>query len=188
MTFTLLRNIVDAPERDVALGIVQSALHRPPGPPWRTTEGSYALAGQGRNWRLVVDLPGFEIGPPEVTADAQGVSLKGTHPGTGMNVSVFLEPAHEGWTAVDYREDYWQKISTGAPIRRKRVKRTERDGMALLEFLMPELEGIPVRQKSLNAFLVRDGLWIDVHLSKVRFEKEDQKLFKQVLASIRFEE
>ena len=105
-----------------------------------------------------------------------------------MNVSVFLEPAHEGWTAVDHREDYWKKISGSGSIKRKQVKRTEQNGMALLEFFIPEFESVPVRQKSINAFLVRDGLWIDVHLSKDQFEKEDQELFEQVVASIRFED
>jgi hypothetical protein len=41
--------------------------------------------------------------------------------------------------------------------------------------------------RTLNAFLVRDGVWIDVHLSKVSFRPEDQPLFEQVVASVRFE-
>lgn len=188
MTFTVLTNVADAPERTKALDVVRSSRHLPPGPPWRVSKGSFALAFPGKTWRLTLDLPGYDIGPAELLPEARGVKLAGTNPRTQMIISVFLEKAREGWTAVDHREDYWKRIRKGMRVDREDVQRSERGQMAILEFRVPTIEGAPVHRKSLNAFVVRDGVWIDVHLSKGSFQPDDQVLFDQVLDSLRFEQ
>ena len=112
-----------------------------------------------------------------------------------MVVSAFLEPAQPGWTAVDYRE--WscsEKKKLEGPRRTRfcqiDVARAERDGIALLEYKVEVdvPEGAPVdslTQTNRHAFLVRDGVWVDVHLSKMGFEPADAALFDTVLDSIR---
>jgi len=61
---------------------------------------------------------------------------------------------------------------------RQDVKRSERGNMALLETFVPSYKGQQVNQKSVNAYLVRDGVWIDVHLSKVGFKDADMALYE----------
>jgi len=68
------------------------------------------------------------------------------------------------------------------------VKRSERGPMALLEMRVPTYWGRAVNQQNVNAYLVRDGVWADVHLSRAGFKEEDRALFEKVLASVRIEE
>jgi hypothetical protein len=39
-----------------------------------------------------------------------------------------------------------------------------------------------VNSHSLNAYLSKNGYWIDIHISKVGFTKKDEKVFKIVTA------
>lgn len=65
--------------------------------------------------------------------------------------------------------------------------RTPSDRVALLEFQLADPPGEPASYKSLNASLVHDGVWVDVHISKGSFKPEDQALFEAVLGSVRIE-
>jgi len=188
VTFTLLTNVADAPERDQALEALRSARHLAPGSPWRTPEGAVRLWYPGKDWQLVLDLPGYEMPPLELSEQADAVRLEGSNPSSGMRFTLFLEKAEEGWSAADNRKHYWKSIRENLPMRRKDVQRYEKGSAAILEFVVPEIEGVPLDHKSLNLFLVRDGVWIDLHLSKDGFEPEDQALFDAVAGSVRFED
>jgi tetratricopeptide (TPR) repeat protein len=59
-----------------------------------------------------------------------------------------------------------------------------RNGSALVEYFIPEFKGMPVRQKSVHAYVGSGDLCAEVHLSKIQFVAEDQHLFDDVLASI----
>src|SRR5207249_11761554 len=143
VTFTVFTNAPQIPERVQALNLVRTARLVPPGPPWRTAEGGFALELPGKHWRLSLDLPGYEIGPVEMLSEGRGVTFAGENPKTGMILSAFLEKARSGWTAADYREDYWKRISKGMHVDRKEVQRAERGEMVLLQFRVPKVEGLP---------------------------------------------
>jgi hypothetical protein len=144
-----------------------------------------ALSYPGKAWKLAMDLPGFEVDPFQVKPGGKGIRLTARNAATGMIVSAFLEDAHPGWTAVEHREDAWKTMQEASPMDRQDVKRSERGGMALLEMRVPTYWGREVNQQNVNAYLVRDGVWADVHLSKVGFKEADRALFEKVLASVR---
>jgi hypothetical protein len=59
--------------------------------------------------------------------------------------------------------------------------------MAIFEYTMAEVGGLPLNQKHLNAYIARDGIWIDIHLSKVRWQETDMPAFEAILNSVRFD-
>jgi hypothetical protein len=185
VTFTILTNVKDAPERAQALEIVRSASHGRPRTPWLTPEGGVALSYPGKTWKLKMDLPGYDIEPTQLKEGGKGVRLSGYNKATGMIITAFLEEAHPGWTAVDHREDAWKTMQRASPMDRQDVKRSERGSMALLEMFVPSYQGQQTNQKHVNAYLVRDGVWIDVHLSKPGFKDADVALFEKVLGSVK---
>lgn len=185
VTFRQLTNLKDASERGQGLGIVRTARHDPPGPPWRTPEGKVRLEFPGKTWRVALDLPGFEMEPAQLAADHKGVRLAGENPETKMILTVFLEESPKGWTAVKHRDRYWKRIRSKMGIDRRQAIRSERGPLALLEFVLPLPSDTSVNWKSLHAFLDHDGLWLDVHLSKGGFQPRDQAFFDQIVASIR---
>jgi hypothetical protein len=186
VSFTILTNANDGAEHAQALEIVKSARHLSAGPPWRTPQGGVAVSYPGKAWKLALDLPGFEMAPTQLGREGKGVRLAGKNKTTGMVVTVFLEEAHAGSTAVAQREDAWKTMQTASPMDRQDVKRSERGPMAILEMRVPTYWGREVNQKSVNAYLVRDGVLADVHLSKVRFQDSDMELFEKVLGTVRF--
>ena len=72
-----------------------------------------------------------------------------------------------------------------APFEREGIRETGADEMPLLWYTNVVGE---IRQHNVNAFLVRDGLWIDVHLSSVLSIGESKRLFGQFLGALRFAE
>ncbi|HKQ60279.1 MAG TPA: hypothetical protein VJS92_03275 [Candidatus Polarisedimenticolaceae bacterium] len=188
VTFTILSNLKDAPEHTTALEIVRSAQHRSPGAPWRTPTGSVAAQFPGKTWRFALELPGFEMGPNQVQRGGQGVRLEGKNPHSKMMVTIYLAKAAPGSTASDRREEAWSRLLKTTPMERRDIRRSTIGDAAILEFFLPEFRGQAVRQHNVFAHLVRDGVQIDVHLSKPSFEEQDSALFDKVLASLRFEE
>jgi len=188
VSFTILGNAQDGAERAQAREIVRTARQLFPGPPWITPGGGVAMAYPGKAWKLALNLAGYEIDPFQIVAGGKGVRVTGRNQATGMIVSAVLKDAHPGWTAVEHREDAWTTLQTESPMGREDVKRSERGPMALLEMRVPTFWGRAVNQQNVSAYLVRDGVWADVHLSKVNFKEEDRALFEKVLASVRIEE
>lgn len=188
MTFTFLTNDKNSAAWGTALEAIRGARYGAPGTPWRTPAGGYALRYPGKSWRLALDLPGFEVPPIEWRSKTKAVRLLGENHAADVMITVFLERAGLGWSEIDHREEAWRRLQTSVPAERTDVRRSERRGMAILEHTVPVFRDERVPRRHVNAHLVRDGIWIDVHLSKARFKEKDQKLFDAVLDSVRFEE
>ena len=181
-TFSIFTNLASGPEREQALEMVRAAWHEPSAMPVPDNGGTVSLALPDRAWRLLIDLPGFTFGPKQsLPARAR---LAGANASTAMNLSVFLEAAAPGRTAVDYREQLWARTKSTGPF--IDVRRSERDGMALLERTFPGAAGVRIDQRHVNALVVRDGVWLDVHLSKPRYTPQDDPLFEAIIRTVRF--
>jgi hypothetical protein len=182
VTFNLLHDAEVPPD----LALVLQALGRAREvDPQRTHEaGTVSLVLAGKPWALLVDIPGLAVdkggGLPDGSAMIQG------HNGeTGITASIFLQPAPGPGGPAECRAAYFEKALL-SPLEKTGVVRSERGAMAIGEYLVPRAEGREVHQKHVNAYLVRDGVWIDVHLSKVAYQPSDQELFERALSSIRY--
>ncbi|MGZ4730973.1 MAG: tetratricopeptide repeat protein [Terriglobales bacterium] len=60
-----------------------------------------------------------------------------------------------------------------------------RDGIARVEYIVPEFRGNKIHQKTIHAYLGSGNLCAEVHLSKAGFEPDDQQLFEQVLSTVK---
>lgn len=170
----------------LALFALVSTLPAPPAdPPPAPVELTYP----GKAWSLVLDLRDFEVGPPRTRSDGTRVSATALHEESGLVVSISLEEATSEGDALAYRARFWKQLKRAGPEGMRRVKRSERGEIALLEYVVPKVQGLELNQKNVHALLARDGVWIDVHLSKVQFETErDAPLFEVVLRSVRLQD
>jgi hypothetical protein len=128
------------------------------------------------------------MGYPELAQERAAIMVGGYNAESDMNITIFLEETDEDWTAAEFREKQLEKLRNATPMKRKDIRRSERDGMAVLECLIPKFQGMKIDQQNMNVFLVRDGFWVDVHVSKAGFKEQDRKLFEAILGSIRIEE
>jgi tetratricopeptide (TPR) repeat protein len=100
--------------------------------------------------------------------------------------SLFIEPADKCKTSKECRDFVWKSgnPSWGNP---QNVKLSEMGEISILELLVPEFQGKPVRQQNLYAEFVVDGYWVDLHLSKVLYRDQDRVVFERMVKSVRFE-
>jgi hypothetical protein len=113
-----------------------------------------------------------------------------TNATTGLNVSFYIEPAGECSTADACRENYWQTRHPSMASAQG-MRRFERNGFALLEFhveyRLPSVQGQTVTQGHVSGHLVRDGYWVDMHLSKMPYTPNDRQTFLDFVDAIRVE-
>lgn len=182
VTFTLLHHAKDPPERAVVLQAMAGARHVDEPPPPRLEP--FALALPGSAWAALVDLPGFELEEVRKKPDGSGIAVMGENASTGLVVSLFVERIAGAADEKACRSLHFDR-ALASPFEKSGVKRTERKGMALGEYLIPRAEGVEIRQKHVNAYLAREGACVDLHVSKVRHEPKDEALFEGVLRTLR---
>jgi hypothetical protein len=190
LSFTVLTHSLDSGDLDAALRLIRSA-RQVDVPASSATPGTGSVSSglrkvtyPGKTWSLVLELPGFEIKDRSVRPDASGVRVYGENRDTGVHISIFLEKAGRAGDAKVCRDFYWKKRSRAA-VKRDDVRFSERDGMALVEYLVRHFRGRLVNHRNLNAYMSHDGVWVDIHLSKIDFRPEHQDLFEAILATVR---
>jgi len=147
--------------------------------------GTQALSLAGKTWSLLVDLPGFKRDDEGTRPDGSGTMIQASNKKTNLVASVFLESRSDLGSTEECKADYWAKASE-SPLPQSEVQHVTVGSMAAVHWLVREYRGLPLMQKNVNAYLYRDGVCIDVHLSKVQYEPKDEALFTAVLASVRF--
>jgi len=66
------------------------------------------------------------------------------------------------------------------------VERFEENGFAVIRYIVPTVQGVKVNQLNWSAHAVRDGYWVDIHLSKADARSGDEAKLRSVLASASF--
>lgn len=137
------------------------------------------------HWVLEFGAPGFVLREKEVVESKEATRFFAVNAKTGMVMSAFLEKADHPGDSKECRAFYWER-GKKSPTRKDDFSMSESGGMAILEYIVQETEGVKVNQKNMNVYLSRDGYWGDIHLSKVKFNAGEEKLFKEVLGKVRF--
>ena len=131
----------------------------------------------------------FDVGPttPEtrVRPDGKEVQLRAFGRPDKLEITAFLQRVTFPASPEKCRDEWWPGTKQG-PFQRDDLQETVvKDGIARVEFIVPEFKGIKVRQKNLHAYLGGGGLCAEIHLSKIEFKPEDQKLFEDFLVTVR---
>lgn len=103
-------------------------------------------------------------------------------------ISAFLQKVDFAATAEKCREEWWTGTEKGYKshnLKMEHMARSSDGAIARVEFLVPEFQGKKVNQQSLHAYLGSGNLCAEVHLSKLQFSPDDQKLFEDVLRTVR---
>jgi tetratricopeptide (TPR) repeat protein len=142
----------------------------------------------GKAWALDLDTTGFTTRANEIQADGRRYFLA-ENPKTHIVASVYLEasksPIQPGECKHSLEEKVKQNSSLASGSLRGVAYREEED-MQLLEFTLPELDGVPTNQKNLFACLVKDDVFVDIHISKTFYKAADQPFFDALLQSVHF--
>lgn len=155
-----------------------------------------ALAQQDSSNRAEISIPGvpgilqLDVGPTKfqtaVTPDGKEVQLRAFDRPDQLGITAFLQRVAFPASAEKCRDKWWPATKKSAPMQRDELDESQvRDGIARVEYIIPEFRGNKIHQKTIHAYLGSGDLCAEVHLSKAGFEPDDQRLFEQVLGTVK---
>jgi hypothetical protein len=201
LAFSLLDD-GDGPHREVALGLVRGAVHRPPPP--RTAEpaseppgrrhanpATWSLRGAeplelalpGKAWSLLLDLEGWNVADPRRRLDGSGVTVIGQRREDGLLFSASLVDAAGRRSAESCRERDWERMARLEGLTSPRLEVTASEARAW--YTVREEAG-PGRH--LSAWRYRDGACIHLHLSLPEAEPGAEARLERGLGVARYGE
>jgi tetratricopeptide (TPR) repeat protein len=142
----------------------------------------------GKAWALEIDGAGFTARDNEIQPDGRRYFLA-ENAKTHMVVSVFLEVAKAPVQAEDCKHSLEEKAKSNAALASAKLKGVDyrvSGDLQILEFTLPEFDGVPKNQKNIFGCLIKDDVFVDIHISKLFFKASDQPLFDSLLQSIHF--
>jgi tetratricopeptide (TPR) repeat protein len=139
----------------------------------------------GESWSMEVRLPGFGEAQDDLRPDGKGRRIMAGIEEKGYVVSIFLEPIPDGKSATELR-DLDASGQMKSPLKPTDSKSADYKGIPTFEYIIKEFRGQQVNQKHFNAYLVYEGFWAHIHLSKMLFEPGDDKLFYAIVDSAKF--
>lgn len=142
------------------------------------------LALPGKGWSVEIATEGFTVQKSGEKPGGQGVMFLASNEASGVIMSVYLLKAPKAGDSKDVREYYWGYEKKG-PLKVEDVKMTDLGEMPLIEYTVKEVQGMRIDQKHYRGFLAKEDVWFDVHLSKVKYKPEEDKLFTSILKSVK---
>ena len=142
----------------------------------------------GKAWALELDATGFTTRDNEIQPDG-GRYYLAENAQTRIIVSVLLETSKEPAQPGDCKKALEEKAKRNAAMASthlRGVEYRESGELQILEFVLPQLDGVPKNQKNIFACLIKDDVVVDIHISKLFFKPADQPLFDALLQSLHF--
>lgn len=132
-----------------------------------------------KKWAVVFDLPGAEAAEAEISADGKAAELHTT--AGNVICSAFIEPATKaGNDAKVVRAYYWAKEKQ-APLEYSAIKLLGDDKIAVLDYVASGTD------PSVHGYLIHNGTWIDIHLSRPGGAAADTAAMEKAVKSARIE-
>jgi tetratricopeptide (TPR) repeat protein len=137
-------------------------------------------------WTVVISGEALSLNQQRIQPDGQRGYFMMTDSKARVFASLYIEPVDECKTSKECRDLVWKR---GNPAWQnpKDVKLGEIGEISILELMVPEYQGLPMRQQNMYAQFVLDGYWVDLHLSKVQYQDKDRVFFERMVKSVRFE-
>jgi len=83
------------------------------------------------------------------------------------------------------RDELWRDTMNKVPLKRENLEQATVGETARVSYMVPEYNGAPVQQKNVHDYLGSRDLCAEVRVAKILFTPADQKLFDDVLNSVR---
>ncbi len=135
------------------------------------------------DWALGIKMYSFKVEECELREDGKARRIFAIDKETGSIMSVFIEPAEKDGGSKECREHYWDKIKNNG-IKKTDVKIVEKNDKSILEYFVNEQNKIKLNQKNINVYIVKDGYWIDIHISKSDYKETDDVFFNKIIEGI----
>ena len=137
-------------------------------------------------WTLTLPKGDLVVESEQVKPDGRAGYFSMNDEKRKMTISFFIEPV-EGCTDSKACRDMVWKLGNPSWENPQKVVQSEIGDVSYFEFFMPSFRGAPIKQQHMYAEFVKDGFWVDMHISKVLYKPEEHELFERVIKSVKFE-
>ncbi len=136
-------------------------------------------------WTMLILGKGLDITGVQAKPDEASAYFMMVNDAVHINVSVFIEPIDKCKTGEECRD---RVLGLGNPAwgKYQDLAKGKINDVSYFEFYRPELQGKSLKMLDMYAEFVKDGYWVDLHISKVLYKKEDHKLFEDLVNAVRF--
>jgi len=136
-------------------------------------------------WTMRILGNGLDIANVQAKPDEASAYFMMTSESSKLNVSVFIEPVDK-CKSGDGCRDYVLGLGNPKWGKFEQLSKGRIKDFSYFEFYRPEVDGQPVKMLDMYAEYVSEGYWIDLHISKALYTKEDHALFEKVVNSVVF--
>ncbi len=147
--------------------------------------GTQRLRYADKSWTLLIDLPGFVQVEEWASSNGTRRMFRAKDSETGVIVSAFLERNPELGSHAQCREHYWAKAQRN-PLERSDVTHRSTESMEIVRWMLRQSQGRAVRWQNVHAYLFKDSVCIEVHLSKAALRAGRRAPLDAVLRTVRF--
>ncbi|MEP6703876.1 MAG: DUF4019 domain-containing protein [Acidobacteriota bacterium] len=147
--------------------------------------GNAKFTTPGAPWTLSIEGRDLDVRTAEVKPDEKSGYFLMVDNATKLNISVFIEPVDKCKTSDGCRE-YVLQIGNPAWGKFQDLNKGRIGEFSFFEFYRPEPQGQPLKMQDMYAEYVANDYWIDLHISKVLYSKEDHALFEDLIKAIKF--
>ncbi|HVF29589.1 MAG TPA: DUF4019 domain-containing protein, partial [Pyrinomonadaceae bacterium] len=102
-----------------------------------------------------------------------------------VNFSLYIEPVDKCKTSDECR-DYILGFGNPGWGKYQDLAKGRVGSFSYFEFFRPEVQGLPLQMLDMYAQFVEKGYWIDLHISKAVYKKEEHILFENLIKGIKF--
>lgn len=136
-------------------------------------------------WFILLDGKDFDFRNQQIKPDNKSGYFLMWNASEGMTVSLFIEPAVKCKTSAECRDYVWK---AGNPKWGKvqDVVQSKIGDVSYFEFFRPTVQNQPLEMFDMYAQFVEDGFWVDLHISKVKYKKEDHRSIEDFIRAVRF--
>lgn len=132
---------------------------------------------------LAIEFQGFRVERDQIKPDGRRY-LTASHPATGLNLSIAMEPIQDTASAAGCVERLRQLRRGPAVSRGHDIVLTTAPTVQTLEYTLHRVHGVRLDQKSIYACMAEGHVYANLHLSKIRHSSDDDALFDHVIRSI----
>jgi tetratricopeptide (TPR) repeat protein len=140
---------------------------------------------QDKTWVLQMAAPGFVVTQNGTQPDGRRYVLA-TSEASNLALSITLERVAGKATLDGCRDVFRGRTAPGTPFKLADISESQIGDMAVLEYLIPVANNVPVKQKNLFGCLAKDDVYADIHLSKAGFKDDDEPALRAILTSAKF--
>lgn len=148
-------------------------------------EDQVAFTTVNAPWLVMFGNKDLEVQDQQIKPDKKSGYFLLTNEKEGFTVSLFIEPVDKCKTSVECR-DFVYKSSNPEWGKIQDVVQSKIADFECFEFYRPTVQNQPLEVQDMYAEFVRDGYWVDLHISKVKYKKADHLSFENFIKSVKF--